>query len=101
MGMTATAAPLLLDSYGNLLRARTFSATAIHTPNPDKPAKTLCGGWVSLLSEWECNGTPEDPCMYAGEHNGNGRHTFDLTVCAGSDPQLCIRCERSAAKRQR
>jgi hypothetical protein len=77
---------LLLDSRGELLRARTFSATSIHTPKPEDPSRTLCGGRVMLLSEY----------LQDGE-----LFQVDLTVCAGADPQLCKRCEASVAKRQR
>lgn len=88
---------LLRDSRGELLRARTFSATAIHTPRPDNRWRTLCGGRVSLLSEYALTG--ED------ERQGYGKagelRQADLTVCAGDDPQPCKRCEASAAKIQR
>lgn len=87
---------LLRDSRGELLRARTFSATSIHTPRPDDRWRTLCGGRVILHSETPCEQYHRDqkPC-------GDGPHRNDLTVCAGDDPQLCKRCEASAAKIQR
>jgi hypothetical protein len=100
--------PLIRDSKGDLLRARTFSATSIHTPKPEDINRTLCGGWVSLTSEWECKGpdqsfrddsTGQDVrgCREHGmEH---GLHQSYLTLCAGPDPQLCKRCERSVARR--
>lgn len=97
--MTATS-PLHRDSRGNLLRARTFSATAIHTPHPDDIDRTLCGGTVRLTSEWACEAEARgETCNYTNQHNDNGLHEADLTICAGADPQLCKRCEQSVAKR--
>ena len=88
---------LIRDTTGQLLRARTYSATSVHTPNPDRPGKTLCGGRIMLLSEYTCSSYSNEPCT---EHPAqDGHHDVDLTVCAGSDPQLCIRCEQSVAKR--
>jgi hypothetical protein len=50
-----------------------------------------------LLSEYTCSSYSNEPCT---EHPAqDGHHDVDLTVCAGSDPQLCIRCEQSVAKR--
>ena len=89
--------PLLLDSKGDLLRARTFSATSIHTPNPENPAKTLCGHQVRLTSEYAL--TERDEKLGYGK--AGELRQVDLTICAGADPQLCGRCERSVAKRQR
>lgn len=115
--MTATAAPalpLLRDSRGDLLRARTFSATAVHTPKPENPGRTLCGGGVALLSEFTCEGAagsyrdwendPQRGRQVTGcpEHGmSKGLHRTDLAACAGPDPQLCLRCEVSVARRSR
>lgn len=87
---------LLRDSHGELLRARTFSATSIHTPRPDNKWRTLCGARVILLSEHACEIWHRDkkPC-------GDGPHQNDLTVCAGDDPQLCKRCQASVARIER
>jgi hypothetical protein len=94
MTATQSAKLLLLDSKGELLRARSFSATSIHTPKPEDPARPLCGGRVMLCSEFECESRW---C----EHEGPQLHQADLTICAGADPQLCKRCERSVARPQR
>lgn len=96
---TRTKTPALTDSYGQLMRCRTFGATSIHTPKPADPSRTLCGGRVAALSEWPCSGTDEKPCQYLEQHNDHGNHQADMTVCAGDDPQLCIRCEKSLAAR--
>jgi hypothetical protein len=80
METTAVAAPLL-DSQGNLLRARTFSATSIHTPRPGNPRLTLCGGRVMLTSEYECSANPR----YC-DHGQPSLHQADLTV--GRSPRL-------------
>lgn len=88
---------LLRDSRGELLRARTFSATAIHTPRPDNKTRTLCGGRVAGLSEYAL--TEDDERQGYGKA-GDLEHP-DMTVCAGDDPQLCQRCEASAAKIRR
>jgi hypothetical protein len=97
MTTTQRAKPLLLDSKGELLRARTFSATSIHTPKPEHPARTLCGGRIVLPSEYECDGSNSRHC----EHERPQLHQADLTICAGANPQLCKRCEKSVARRQR
>ena len=75
-------APLLKDSLDELLYARTWSATSKHYPKPENPERTLCGGKVMLLSEFEEHGK--------------------LHRCAPSsivNLPLCERCEKSAAKR--
>jgi hypothetical protein len=74
--------------------AKMMAVTSIHTPKPEDPARTLCGGRVVLCSEFECGARD---C----EHEGPQLHQADLTICAGADPQLCKRCERSVARRQR
>jgi hypothetical protein len=116
MEMTYATSPagLLLDSRGELLRCRTNSATAIHTPKPEDPQHTMCGGWVRLNSEFACDGADgsyrdwdNDPqrgrtVQGCPEHGMEvGLHQVDMTMCAGDDPQLCVRCEASLAKRQR
>ncbi len=89
---------LLRDSAGQLLRARTYSATSIHTPKPEDVTRTLCGGKVMLRSEYTCSQYTKVACQ---EHpDQDGFHQVDLTICAGSNPELCIRCEKSVAKRQ-
>jgi hypothetical protein len=88
---------LLRDSRGELLRARTFSATAVHTPRPDDRSRTLCGGRVILLSEYALTGDDEEQ----GYGKAGELRQADMTVCAGDDPQLCKRCEASVAKIQR
>jgi hypothetical protein len=97
MTTTQSTKPLLLDSKGELLRARTFSATSIHTPKPEDQARTLCGGRIVLPSEYECDGSNSRHC----EHEDPQLHQADLTICAGANPQLYKRCERSVARRQR
>jgi hypothetical protein len=92
--------PLLRDSRGELLRARTFSATSIHTPRPDDPYRTLCGAQVMLFSESPCGpayGCVKEPGARC-EASGDGYHQFDLTICAGDNPQLCKRCEITVRK---
>jgi hypothetical protein len=83
------ATPRILQSDGAPMYARTFSATTRHIPNPDRAGGgrrgygyTLCGGAISLLSEYMNGSQPQltDP-----------RFILDLTPCE--------RCEQSAAKR--
>lgn len=97
MANTKTRTPALIDSRGQLLRARTFSATSIHTPKPSDPTRTLCGGKVWLASEYVCEGAAER--YGCDEHAEPTAHQVDLTVCAGGNPELCGRCEKSLAVR--
>jgi hypothetical protein len=52
-----------------------------------------------LFSQYTCGQYSKVACT---EHPAqDGTHDVDLTVCAGSAPQLCKRCELSVAKHQR
>ncbi|HUZ53107.1 MAG TPA: hypothetical protein VMU94_11340 [Streptosporangiaceae bacterium] len=95
MTKTQSNMELLRDSAGELLRCRTLSATSIHTPKPEDPEKTLCGGRVMLTSEYRLDEQDEKH----GYGKAGELHQADLAICAGSDPQLCKRCEVSVAKR--